>query len=314
MSATVASLTDPGLERTRNEDAVLVGELAPASWVLVVCDGMGGHDAGDLASQTASRRLYQEVNARQHDPDIAGCLVDALHAAHGEVRALAVERGGSDMGTTAVVARLIGPDLWFAWVGDSRLVVVRGAEVLVATVDHTVVQRLIDAGELDPAHAATHPDVHVLTQCVGGQVDEVVPAVTDAPVRLEAGDRVLLCSDGLHDLVRTDELPGLLTGRDPELAARALVELAKQRGGHDNITVVVVGWSAAEVPAVREPLPSRAPSAASSAPTEPRPPVRPVLDGPVAASGVPVPMVVLAVITAFAVGLALGLLVGRMLP
>lgn len=302
MKLTASWLSDPGLVRERNEDAALGSELGPGSWVLVVCDGMGGHDAGDVASQTASRRVFQELNARQSDADVPGALVEALHAAHEEVRALAIERGAV-MGTTAVVARVIGEDLWFAWVGDSRLAVVRDGAVLTVSVDHTVVQRLIDAGEIAPSDAATHPDAHVLTQAVGGD-DEVVPAVTDAPVRLQPGDRVLLYSDGLHDLVATDELPGRVAGLDAEGAARALVELAKARGGHDNVTVAVLAADAEARPLVRESEPDE-PSVVTDLrailPPPPPPPSR---------KGVPVAAVAGVALAALAVGLLVGWLAG----
>lgn len=302
----VAWLTDPGLERTRNEDSVLVAELSPDARALVVCDGMGGHDAGDVASEAACRRIFEEIDARADDPDVAGVLVDGLHGAHDTVCALAAARGGSDMGTTAVVARLRGDRLWFAWVGDSRLLLVRDGSVLTSTVDHTVVQRLIDQGELRPEDVASHPDLHVLTQCVGAAGQGVVPAVTDEPVILQPGDRIVLCTDGLHDLVTPAEVAEQVAGRDPEEATRILVELAKARGGHDNVSVVVASYDGTGAPTAPDPV-------ASTGRALPPAAERPVAGGPSAAvaAGIGVPLAGVAVLLAFVTGLALGFLTGR---
>lgn len=302
----VAWLTDPGLERTRNEDSVLVAELGPDARALVVCDGMGGHDAGDVASEAACRRIFEEIDHRADDPDVPGVLVDGLHGAHEAVCALAAARGGSDMGTTAVVARLRGDRLWFAWVGDSRLLLVRDGAVLTSTVDHTVVQRLIDEGELRPEDASSHPDLHVLTQCVGAAGQGVVPAVTDEPVILLPGDRIVLCSDGLHDLVSPAEVAEQVAGRDPEEATRILVELAKARGGHDNVTVVVASYDGTGAPASPDPP-------VQAVRSEPRAVERAVSVGPSAAvaAGIGVPVAGIAVLLAFVGGLALGFLTGR---
>ena len=239
MSFRVATVTDPGRERERNEDAVLAGSFDDGSWVIIVCDGMGGHDAGDVASRIAARRIYQEVNARLDDDDVPAVLHDALVAAHEAITDEALERG-SDMGTTAVVARLIGDQLWYGWVGDSRLYLVRDGRLELATADHTVIQAKIDAGELDPdADHADHPDAHVLTQALGGEGIELAPSTTHTAVTLRPGDTLVLCSDGLHDLMTPAETVAFVAHGTPDQLAQGLVDEANRRRGHDNITVAV---------------------------------------------------------------------------
>lgn len=239
MSFRVATVTDPGRERDRNEDAVLAGSFDDGSWVIIVCDGMGGHDAGDVASRIAARRIYQEVNARLEDPDVPSVLHDALVAAHEAILDEAAQ-GASDMGTTAVVARLIGDQLWFGWVGDSRLYLVRDGRLELASADHTVIQAQIDAGQLDPAiDHADHPDAHVLTQALGGEGIELAPSTTHRPVTLLPGDTLVLCSDGLHDLMTPAETVAFVATGTPEQLAQGLVDEANRRRGHDNITVAV---------------------------------------------------------------------------
>lgn len=270
----VVTATDPGRERDRNEDAVLAGSFDDGSWVVIVCDGMGGHEAGDVASKTAARRIYQEVNANLEDPDLAAVLARSLHAAHHQVSDDAAERQ-VDMGTTATVARIVGDQLVFAWVGDSRLYLFRDGQLVAHSVDHTIIQRLIEAGELDPdGDHEDHPDAHVLTQAIGGENVDLLPSVGEAT--LHPGDRVVLCSDGLHDLVSPDETASLLSGPFDDLAD-ALVAEANRRGGHDNITVAVIGVEpgvGAEEGARASGQATPPPAPVPEAPSPPAPPSR----------------------------------------
>ena len=293
----VGAATDPGRERQRNEDAAAVQDLGGDRFALAVCDGMGGHQDGHIASSTAIAVLQQRppdfAQARPFEA-LHRALVEAdlaVHAVHADAPS-----GEVVMGTTAVVAWLDGPRLWYGWVGDSRLYLLRDGVIVERSVDHTRVQELVNAGELTPAEAAEHPQAHVLSQVLG--MGTARPSVYAEPVTASPGDRLLLCSDGLHDLVDDAELADLLRGDDPQATADALIALANARGGHDNITVVVAARGA-DGPPPAPPSPAGRPV---TAPPEPA-------AAPVAAprpAGWSTGSVVAIGLTLFALGLGIG--------
>lgn len=234
---TPAGVTDTGNIRSRNEDHLLA-----AGDLFAVADGMGGYGHGDRASQTAVEALHQTFTA---DPTEEG-LLRAVQVANQAVRAQAAELAdGRPMGTTlAAVARVHqqGQDLLVVVnVGDSRVYLFRHGELRRLSVDHSVVDELVRAGSLSEDEALTHHQRHVLTQAVG-VADTVEPAVTHLVP--EAGDRLLLCSDGLFTEVGHDQLVAVLGSEaDPEHAASRLVAEAKANGGRDNITALVLDLS-----------------------------------------------------------------------
>jgi serine/threonine protein phosphatase PrpC len=207
-------------------------------WVLVVCDGMGGHDGGEVASQIAADTLLKCLQDCDNS-EPAEKLMQAIVAANAAV----VAEGLTDMGTTAVVAWVDGLKLWYGWVGDSRLYQLRGSERRTITVDHTRVQSLVDLGLLQPEAVYGHPEGHILMQALGGGSGAQAafsPSVRPDPVELEPGDVVFLSSDGLHDLVEEVALPLLVSGQSPEQATEKLVQAALAAGGYDNITVALM--------------------------------------------------------------------------
>ena len=239
MKRLFAGLTDLGMVRSANQDAYYVDE--PEGRFFIVADGMGGHAGGQEASRiaTATIRAYLD----QHwlsDRSSTTLLKEALLAANEAILAdqrLHPER--SDMGTTVVVLifRHDEPPMC-AHVGDSRLYRLRGAKLEQLTEDHTWVAWAIRMGEINPEQARLHPWRHVLAQCLGRQDLRQIDIQT---VQFQPGDRFLLCSDGL-----TEELPDqfiasqLKTIRACEKAAKSLINAAKDRGGRDNVTVVIV--------------------------------------------------------------------------
>lgn len=229
--ASVAHASDVGRWREHNEDAVRVDERAG---LLVLADGMGGHAAGEVASGLAADTVVAAVAREGH------ALAEALYGAHGAVLQATEEgRGAPGMGTTCVACRLQAGELEVAWVGDSRAYLFREGALRSLSRDHSYVQGLVDAGVLDAAAAARHPERHVLARCIGGGAlarDEV----DSHRLAVAAGDRVLLCSDGLTDELDDDGIAALL-GRYPEdhAAVEALIEAALAAGGRDNVTVVV---------------------------------------------------------------------------
>ncbi len=226
------SATHPGLRRTVNEDAHLA---APP--LFLVADGMGGHDAGAAASAIAV-----EVFGALAGVESLGIqdIDAALHRARGRVRAL--EASTRAAGTTlsgVVIADVGGAGYWLTVnVGDSRTYRLAGGALEQITIDHSVVQELVDAGHLDPAEAATDRRRNEITRAIGagsdGQPDYwLVPA--------EPGDRILVCSDGLSSELDRDRLRRVLAETpDPQAAATRLVHEAMVQGGRDNITAVVV--------------------------------------------------------------------------
>jgi PPM family protein phosphatase len=246
-----ASCTDVGLERPINEDACAIETMGEAGLLMVVCDGMGGHAAGEVASAIALRTILDAVRA-SNVPRPPAVLHAALLAADRAIREAPVAAGtpvfalGRPMGSTAVVAWVVGEACWVGWVGDSRASVFREGSRVAATEDHTIVADLVRRGMVRPEKARSHPGGHVLAQALGGGMPagSVWPSVWAEALVLEAGDWLVLCSDGLCDMVPEGEWPGLVEGLRYEEAARRLVDEAKARGGYDNITVVLlaVGW------------------------------------------------------------------------
>ena len=229
--ASVAHGSDVGHRREHNEDAVRVDAGAG---LLVVADGMGGHAAGEVASRIAVEAVEAAV-AHEGRP-----LAEAVYAAHGAVvRAAAEGHGASGMGTTCVACRLQAGELEVAWVGDSRAYLFRSGSLRPLSRDHSYVQGLVDAGLVDAAEAAWHPERHVLARCIGsgGLAREEVDT---RALAVEHGDRVLLCSDGLTGELDDDGIAALLARYDDDHdAVGALIEAALAAGGHDNVTIVV---------------------------------------------------------------------------
>lgn len=232
--------TDVGMEREHNEDAHDAVALE-AGWLLLVCDGMGGHEAGEVASAVALERLRADLGGPGEE-NPGERLRAALLQANEAVLDASEQTGHPGMGTTAVVGLVQGDQLWFGWVGDSRLYLFQKGQLAQRSVDHTHVQRLVDAGVLTEDEAREHPDANVLVQALGGgrgnQLD-LSPSV-EGPFALGQGDVILLCSDGLYDLLEDDELYPLIAGMPLREAVDTLIGEANRRGGHDNITVVLL--------------------------------------------------------------------------
>jgi serine/threonine protein phosphatase PrpC len=227
------SLTDVGLVRRRNEDAFLD---RPDLGLWAVADGMGGHQAGDYASSaviTALRNLAQGVGL----DDRLRLAIEALTAVDAELRARAAALGPEIAIASTVVALFAGGmEAACLWAGDSRCYQWRDGALRQLTVDHSLVQELIDAGVLHPEQAANHPHAHVVTRAVGaGELG--FGTVCEA---LRAGDRFLLCSDGLTNMVGDDEIAHALAGVSPREITERLRDLVLQRGARDNVTIVVV--------------------------------------------------------------------------
>lgn len=225
-------LSHAGLRRQRNEDTYYANtELG----LWLVADGMGGHDYGEVASAVARETIVREVRAGK-------TLPDAIRTADEEIITLSRAcRQPTPMGTTVASARISGPHFLVAWVGDSRAYLWRAGVLKQLSQDHSMVQNLIDRGTLTPEQARRHPQRNVITQALGITEPHELNIET-ADGRLEPGDQLLLCSDGLTEELDDAVLAQVLART--ELSAQECVDhlvlAALERGGSDNITVIVI--------------------------------------------------------------------------
>jgi len=240
---TVAAKTDLGRVRDNNEDKFeyFVSEdprtLASRGHVYVVCDGMGGHEAGQIASEL-SVKTFIDVYLNHPAADPASAMAAAVIAANRFVldnaRTFPKRRG---MGTTLTALVLLQDKAFSVNVGDSRIYRMRNGELLRMTMDHTVIEEYVKAGMLTPEQAAVHPHKHVLTRAIGGDA-EVHPDIE--VFDLKAGDTFLLCSDGVINHVEDDQIGEILRDKAPAEGAWHLVGQALLNGGSDNTTVMIV--------------------------------------------------------------------------
>ena len=256
--------TDPGCVREINEDCARIirpvtAEALDAHGLLtVVCDGMGGHEAGEIASRLAVETIVRRFEANELDGDPVTALPRAVEAAN---RAIFDAAGRNTkmrgMGTTCTVLLLHRGMAFGAHVGDSRIYLIRDGEIFLMTEDHSAVIDLVRQGVLSREEARHHPDKNVISRALGSH-REVQVTGWPRPFAVRPGDRFLLCTDGLYDLVGDDVL--LATARDghPQVACDRLVTLAREAGGHDNISVAILTMSDAHEPGPSSPRETRA--------------------------------------------------------
>lgn len=241
----VASLSDIGRQRDNNEDALLYWEpsseeeLARKGRLAVVADGMGGYEGGQEASRLAVETV-REVYDREFRGDPQMTLLEAFALAHERIQAYAaLHPGFHGMGTTCTALVLLGRRLYVAHVGDSRLYRVRHSQILRLTRDHSYVSRLVESGIVRSEDAEKHPQRHILTAALGAGV-EVLADSAEPEARLEDGDTLVLCTDGLWGVVSEEEIANAVQENSVAESCSALVKLALERGGPDNITVQVL--------------------------------------------------------------------------
>ena len=268
----IAAATHPGMKAKPNEDRYSIssyrmesGNRTPVVLALLA-DGIGGHRAGEVAADLAINHIRQYV-----EQNSSGEPVQVLKAAltHANQAILAHAKGNASlvgMGTTCVCAWVIGPQLYAVYVGDSRLYLLRGSTFTCLTTDHTWIQEALANGLLTPDQIRGHPNAHIIRRFLGST--NVVnpdtrlrlsPEENDAQAEanqgmlLAPGDRLLLCTDGLTDLVKDAEIHEVIRTRPLESALTHLVNIANQRGGHDNITILTL--EVPQPPHMTRPLP-----------------------------------------------------------
>ena len=241
----VASLrTDVGCVREINEDSGKYVQpsnpevLASKGMLFVVADGMGGHSAGEVASSIAVETVSRVYYDDKSDPEEA--LKKAFRQANRDIHAVSVKSASlSGMGTTCTALVLRDGTALSAHVGDSRLYLVRDGRIYVMTEDHSAVMEMVKRGLISLEEARHHPDKNIILRAVGSQPDVEVSS-WEEPFPVKASDQFILCSDGLYDLVEDEEIKEAVMGSEPHTACERLISLAKERGGHDNITVGII--------------------------------------------------------------------------
>ncbi len=232
------SITDVGMVRQINQDYVYTTDnpLGPLPNLFVVADGMGGHQAGDYASKYTVEVLTKEL-AQTKEEDVEKAIVSANKKANKEI----IKKASEDphlkgMGTTIVVATIFRQMMYFANVGDSRLYLINQG-ITQLTKDHSLVEEMVRLGGIKPEEAKHHPDKNIITRAIGAK-DTV--DVDFYEHRLKKGDIILMCTDGLSNMVEDEELFHIVQGgRDIVEAGTSLVAAAKENGGTDNIGVVL---------------------------------------------------------------------------
>ena len=233
--------SDVGLLREGNEDSAYAGPH-----LLAVADGMGGHAAGEVAS-SATITTISSLDSERPGIDLVSALAEAVAMANMRLQELVISDPATEgMGTTLTAMLWLDGHAALCHIGDSRAYLVRDGEVFQITHDHTLVQSLLDEGKLTAEEAASHPQREMLRRALGSSNAEPDLQLREA----RAGDRYLLCSDGLHEAAPAESLKQVLREvSDPDAAAARLIELAIHGGGHDNITCIVADVVPADVPA-----------------------------------------------------------------
>ena len=255
----VAAATHPGMRGKQNEDRYSVSAYRSTSGdrtqsvLAILADGIGGHRAGEVAADLAVENISKYVveNSSNHP-------VQTLKQAFTYTNQIILDHSREDnshsgMGTTCVCAWIIGDQLYAASMGDSRLYLQRGAKIMCLTTDHTWIQEALAQGTLKPDQIQGHPNAHIIRRFLGSK-NTVNPdmrirlspdesddqAEANQGLRLWSGDRLLLCTDGLTDLVKDAEILNILQSYQISGSPKRLIDLANQRGGHDNITVLIL--------------------------------------------------------------------------
>ena len=236
----IYSATDVGQKRKMNQDYVFVSEdpVGNLPNLFVVADGMGGHNAGDYASSHAVQTLVNEIR-QDADYNPVKVIRHAIETANTEI----LEKAQNDenlrgMGTTMVVSTIVGQYAYVANVGDSRLYVIQ-SQIQQITKDHSLVQEMVRMGELNADQARNHPDKNIITRALGA---EKTVDIDFFDLKLEPGSTILMCSDGLSNMVEDKKMEEIVLNPEMELGKKGeiLVQEANRNGGKDNIAIVLI--------------------------------------------------------------------------
>lgn len=233
-------MTDIGKKRVVNQDNIYVSTKPVGNLpnLFVVADGMGGHKAGDYASRYATDAVVESISANS-ETDIKKIITKAVEDANSLVFKKSAENEDfRGMGTTLVIAAISGDELTVANVGDSRLYLIEGSSIKQLTQDHSLVAEMVRMGQIDEQEARRRPDKNIITRAIG--ISEVIHA-DFFKSKVKSKEYVLLCSDGLSNMLEDSEMLSAVTSSDPlEKKTSMLIDLANQKGGKDNISVIII--------------------------------------------------------------------------
>lgn len=238
----VYSKTDIGLVRKENQDSSAFSVISPSCVWAVVCDGMGGARGGKVASTIAVEHITESLNSRYRDEMTGEMIADMMISAVEEANTLIFDKASGDpdlagMGTTCDLAFVRGASVHVVHVGDSRTYSIRGGKILQLTEDHSVVQEMVNRGELTPDEAMNHPNKNLITRAIGVSREVHIDYIE---AEFSYGDVLLLCSDGLSNYVSKADMVKTVHENRGIMLIDTLVDAAKRHGGHDNITVTVI--------------------------------------------------------------------------
>ena len=231
--------TDIGQKRSMNQDSIFCSDtpVGPLPNLYIVADGMGGHAAGDFASRYAIEVTVDFIKKSTLENPVSVLKRAMIFASNEVYKAAQKDSAKSGMGTTMVAAVIAGNTLYAANIGDSRLYIIND-EIKQITMDHSLVEELIRNGQLDRKKGRNHPEKNIITRAMGSR-DEAMPDFFE--VEIKKDDRILLCSDGLTNMVEDDELRDIVGDNDElEKAACELINRANYYGGNDNISAIVI--------------------------------------------------------------------------
>jgi PPM family protein phosphatase len=242
--------TDQGLIRGHNEDFVscwepqTAAEAAKNGWLYVVADGVGGADAGEVASQYASERTISHFLENEQTADWGERLLQAMQGANDDLRQMVVDRNDNKrMATTMVAALIYNETAIIANVGDSRGYLWHANQLVQITKDQSLVAKLVEEGAITESEAVNHPHKNVILYSIGS---ERVPKIDLFEHELTTGDIIVLCSDGLTRHVDDEEISSIIQQQPPAEATKTLIGMANERGGQDNISVAIIRYGAGQ--------------------------------------------------------------------
>jgi len=240
-----SSVSDIGKIRQNNEDSYLelvIENKNVNCLLLVVADGMGGHNAGEVASKTVVESIESYFKSEESDLNSDKTLIylkESIEQANLEVfNASANDEKLKGMGSTCTAMMILNNQIFIAHVGDSRAYLLRGNNINQLTKDHTLAEKMFDSGIISKDEAKTSPHRNMLMKAIG--IAEQLEVETYNPFKVQPGDIYLLCSDGLTEYIEEEELRSILNIYEPDEACKLLVKIANKRGGKDNITVQIV--------------------------------------------------------------------------
>lgn len=236
----MAGACDPGRARDHNEDAIAIQEDdGRGYYVAIVCDGMGGHNAGEIASAIAIQTIMDYLAQRFGEIDNNALITAAFDAASNNIDEQAdANPDARGMGCTCVLIMGVRSHIWAAWAGDSRAYSINEHGVYQLSTDHTVVQELVDQDLISPEQAAVHPYRGRISRCLGHGKKKGTPTIRE--FEFPPDTNLMLCSDGLSDVLRDEEVEALVGQRDVRSSTRRLIEAANRAGGPDNISVIIM--------------------------------------------------------------------------